>query len=74
MWREEERKKEKEKKEEERELVIRQDIEQWVPFVAKNYGKCSLYSLFSETPKLCFSILVSHRSKTRELSDGNITE
>ena len=78
MWREEERNKEKEEKEEEeeeRELVIRQDTEQWVPFVAKNYRKChlTLFSIFRNS-QIVFSILVSHHSKTIELSDGNITE
>ena len=78
MWREEERNKEKEEKEEEeeeRELVIRQDTEQWVPFVAKNYRKChlTLFSVFKNS-QIVFSILVSHHSKTIELSDGNITE
>ena len=78
MWREEERNKEKEEKEEEeeeRELVIRQDTEQWVPFVAKNYRKfhLTLFSVFRNS-QIVFSILVSHHSKTIELSDGNITE
>ena len=78
MWREEERNKEKEEKEEEeeeRELVIRQDAEQWVPFVAKNYRKCHLTLFFVfRNSQIMFSILVSHHSKTIELSDGNITE
>ena len=78
MWREEERNKEKEEKEEEekeRELVIRQDTEQWVPFIAKNYRKCHLTLFFVfRNSQIMFSILVSHHSKTIELSDGNITE
>ena len=42
-------KKKKKKEEEERKLVIRQDTEQWVPFIAKNYKKCylNLFSVFN---------------------------
>ena len=68
MWREEERKKKKK-------LVIRQDTKQWVPFVAKNYGKChlTLFSIFRNS-QIVFLILVSHHSKTKELGDGNIAK
>ena len=66
----EEKKKEKKKK-----LVIRQDTKQWVPFVAKNYGKChlTLFSIFRNS-QIVFLILVSHHSKTKELGDGNIAK
>ena len=49
-------------------LVIRQDTEQWVPFDAKNYTKChlTLFSAFKNS-QIIFSILVSHHLKTREL-------
>ena len=65
MWREEERKKK---------LVIRQDTKQWVPFVDKNYWKChlTLFSVFKNS-QIVFSILVYHNSKTKKLSDENIT-
>ena len=67
----EEKKKEKKKKK----LVIRQDTKQWVPFVAKNYGKChlALFSIFRNS-QIVFLILVSHHSKTKELGDGNIAK
>ena len=66
----EEKKKEKKKK-----LVIRQDTKQWVPLVAKNYGKChlTLFSIFRNS-QIVFSILVSNHSKTKELGDGNIAK
>ena len=67
----EEKKKEKKKKK----LVIRQDTKQWVPFIAKNYGKCHLTICFVfRNSQIVFSTFVSHHSKTKELSDGNITE
>ena len=55
-----------EKKKEKKKLVIRQDTKQWVPFVAKNYGKChlTLFSIFRNS-QIVFSILVSHHSKTK---------
>ena len=67
----EEKKKERKKKK----LVIRQGTKQWVPFVAKNYGKChlTLFSIFRNS-QIVFSILVSHHSKTKELGDGNIAK
>ena len=68
----EEKKKERKKK---KKLVIRQDTKQWVPFVAKNYGKChlTLFSIFRNS-QIVFLILVSHHSKTKELGDGNIAK
>ena len=65
------RKKERKKKK----LVIRQGTKQWVPFVAKNYGKyhLTLFSIFRNS-QIVFSILVSNHSKTKELGDGNIAK
>ena len=63
------------RKKKKKKLVIRQDTKQWVPFVAKNYGKChlTLFSIFRNS-QIVFSILVSHHSETRELGDGNIAK